>query len=161
MKHAAKLCLDPHTGRMRPRIDEDAEQEVIVEWLERRGVEFHHSPNGGARPSKVDKAGRRFCVEGQKLKRLGTRPGFSDLIILDPPPKWSPKECAPTCIGCDEGEPSMMGCQRPPMGAFIEMKALDGDATPDQVAFMKRREAQGWPCCIARGANVAIAFLTE
>lgn len=135
-KRAVKLCLDPHTGRMRPRIDEDAEQEVVVQWLERRGVECHHSPNGGARPSKIDKKGNRYSVEGQKLKRLGTRPGFSDLIILDPPPKVP-------------GAP----------GAFIEMKALDGDATEEQLAFMRRREAQGWPCCIARGANVAIAFL--
>jgi len=138
MKRAVKLCLDPHTGRMRPRIDEDAEQEVVVEWLERRGVEFHHSPNGGARPSKVDKNGRRYCNEGAKLKRLGTRPGFSDLIILDPPPKLP-------------GAP----------GAFIEMKALDGDATEDQVKFLERRAAQGWATCLARGANVAIAFLTN
>ena len=62
MTRPAKLHMDPHNGRMRPLIPEDAEQEVVVQWLERRGVEFHHSPNGGARPSKVDKKGNRYSV---------------------------------------------------------------------------------------------------
>lgn len=55
---------------------EDSEQFLVVDWLRRHNILFHHSPNGG----------KRHITTAMRLKRQGTQPGFPDLIILDPPP---------------------------------------------------------------------------
>lgn len=136
MAKIGELAKDPHTGRMRVKVSEDDEQEVVVQWMEIRGLEFYHIPNGAALKSKVAKNGVRFSPEANRMKRLGVRKGISDLLILTVPPR---RPTAP--------------------GAWLEMKMIDGSAEPEQRHFSERRRAQGWPVCIARGANEAIAFL--
>ena len=64
--------------RKRPRYIEDKIQEACVMWF---GYAFpkltpllHHSPNGGYRNAR----------EGAKFKKMGTRAGFPDLLLLLP-----------------------------------------------------------------------------
>lgn len=136
MAKIGEMVKSKYSGRFELKISEDEEQFVVVEYLQRRGWEVHHSPNGGKRPSKVDVKGRTYSNEGKKMQKLGTLPGFHDLIILDPPPKFP-------------GSP----------GTFIEMKTLDGCATEEQKDFKDRRLRQGWKSEICFGASHALAFL--
>lgn len=60
------------------RYREEKLQEACVRWFDLAHGEFrlllHHSPNGGA----------RTAYEGAAFKRMGTRAGFPDLILLVP-----------------------------------------------------------------------------
>lgn len=136
MAKIGELAKSKYTGRMELKLKEDDEQFVVVEYLQRRGWEVHHSPNGGKRPSKVDGKGRTYSNEGKKMQKLGTLPGFHDLIILDPPPKFPASP-----------------------GTFIEMKMIDGSASKEQKEFGERRKRQGWQVCICYGAKHALDFL--
>lgn len=136
MAKIGEIVKSRFSGRFELKVSEDEEQFVVVEYLQRRGWEIHHSPNGGKRPHKVDKKGTRYSNEGKKMQKLGTLPGFHDLIILDPPPKFP-------------GAP----------GTFVEMKTIDGSASKEQKEFKERRIQQGWKAEVCYGANHALAFL--
>lgn len=43
---------------------------------------FWAVPNGGNRPDIITKNGRKFSLEGARLKAEGVRPGVADLMIL-------------------------------------------------------------------------------
>ncbi len=43
---------------------------------------FFAVPNGGERVAKVDAKGRRFSLEGKRLKAAGLRPGIPDVFNL-------------------------------------------------------------------------------
>lgn len=49
-----------------------------------KGWTWHHPPNGGERPAKWIK-GRRISIEGGRLKRMGARPGVSDICLHKSP----------------------------------------------------------------------------
>lgn len=61
-----------------PGIDEETDQILFVNWVNRHYPEqapcLHHSPNGGYRDPRT----------GQRMKLMGTRPGFHDLILFYP-----------------------------------------------------------------------------
>ena len=77
---------------------EQALQITCVEWLallEAQGrLMYAHVPNGGARSAS----------EGSRLKKMGVRPGFPDLILIFPGGR----------------------------SAYVEMKAGTGKLSPDQ-----------------------------
>lgn len=60
------------------RYSEERLQEWCVKWFDLAHPELrlllHHSPNGGA----------RTAYEGKAFKRMGTRAGFPDLVLLLP-----------------------------------------------------------------------------
>lgn len=47
-----------------------------------RGAIFWATPNGSSRKQKTGKNGRKFSLEGKRLKDEGVKPGVSDLMIL-------------------------------------------------------------------------------
>lgn len=122
---------------------EDEEHETVADWLTAKGVEFHHSPNGGKRPqsTKEGKDGKpiTYSVEAQKLKRMGTKAGFPDILIIDRPPRYPE---AP--------------------GAVVEMKRRKGGTlSADQKKMLGKFAARGWRTFVAKGADQAIAWLQE
>lgn len=68
----------------------------IVEWFNLQYPELadklHHSPNGEVRPSKtyINKRGetKRYCPSGQRLKKMGTKAGFPDLVLFHHREVW-------------------------------------------------------------------------
>ncbi len=57
-------------------VTEETDQIILVNWFKKEYGEaaaerLHHSPNGGHRSKKT----------GAKLKMMGTRPGFPDLVL--------------------------------------------------------------------------------
>jgi hypothetical protein len=56
--------------------EEDHEQSVVVDWLDRHGVLFTAVPLGG----------KRNVITAARLKRLGAKKGVPDILIFDPPP---------------------------------------------------------------------------
>jgi hypothetical protein len=56
---------------MQIKSSETAEQEVVVEYCELKGIPIVHIPNEG----------KRSIVTGATLKRMGLRKGFPDLFV--------------------------------------------------------------------------------
>jgi len=46
---------------------------------------WFHVPNGGERPAFINNKGKRVSFEGSRLQRMGTRPGVSDILLVEPP----------------------------------------------------------------------------
>lgn len=63
-----------------PGINEESDQILIVNWFNRTYPELahklHHSPNGGYRDKRT----------GHRMKLMGTKPGFHDLVLFHPRP---------------------------------------------------------------------------
>lgn len=61
-----------------PGIDEESDQILFVNWVNRTyphlAQKLHHSPNGGYRDKRT----------GHRMKLMGTKPGFHDLILFHP-----------------------------------------------------------------------------
>jgi len=55
---------------------EDAEQQVVVQWLELHRLHYTHVPNGGW----------RHVATARRLKALGVKAGVPDLLIFERPP---------------------------------------------------------------------------
>lgn len=120
--------------------DEESEQARVVEWAgyiryksERLSDYLHHSPNGGRRPTKTDAKGNTYCPEGAKLKRMGTRKGFLDLIL-----------------------PIARGGH---IGLLIEMKAKNGRTSTEQKHEIPRMQGEGYQVHVCYSANEAIQVL--
>lgn len=77
-----------------------------------------HPPNGGERPSFVDEKGRRYCPEGEKLKRMGAREGVLDLCLAIP--------------------------KRGFTGLWIEFKSKNGVWSAEQRAFRTLMQEHRW-----------------
>lgn len=117
--------------------DEESEQARVIEWAkhipyksEKLADYLHHSPNGGQRPTKTDNNGNVYCPEGAKLKRMGTRKGFLDLIL-----------------------PIARGGH---IGLLIEMKAKRGKTSPEQKKEILRMQGEGYQVHVCYSANEAI-----
>lgn len=95
-----------------PGTDEETDQILFVNWVARTYPEIapclHHSPNGGYRDSRT----------GQRMKLMGTRKGFHDLILFHPVP--------------------------PHAGLVIEMKLGTGRLTREQQEWIHRYRACGF-----------------
>jgi hypothetical protein len=92
---------------------------AYVEWCGLAAHTFpelaaiYHIPNGGARPYRVSAKGKRYSVEGEKLKRMGVKAGVWD-YHLPVARVW-------------EGVPYM--------GVWIEFKSKDGRLSKEQKEF--------------------------
>ncbi len=121
-----------------PPPTEDAEQTTVVAWLEIFGIRFFHVPNGEARTAKTDRRGNRYSPAGQRLKKLGAKPGVPDIVIIDPPPRYPDSP-----------------------GTVVEMKRTKGSkTTDDQKQWLADFGERGWQTAICKGADVAIDYLT-
>ena len=65
---------------IQPGQSEEQDQILLVNWFARTYPQqapcLHHSPNGGERSART----------GHRMKLMGTRPGFHDLILFWPVP---------------------------------------------------------------------------
>jgi hypothetical protein len=126
---------------------EEGEQVTVVEYLELKKrqhgerLRWHHSPNGGLRPSRVDGKGVRFSNEAKKLKAMGTSPGFPDLIVflLDK--------------SMVRGEVFIVEMKRP--------KAHPSATSEEQHGWLDFFKAMGYRTRVARGAGEAIEMFKE
>jgi len=69
-------------GRRSPPPKEFQTHCAIADLLRRwamPGWIWTHFPSGEARPSAIDKKGRRYSPTGQRLARMGLNPGWPDL----------------------------------------------------------------------------------
>ena len=80
-------------------------------------INAFHVPNGGSRSSKIIN-GKRVCLEGIKLKKMGAKAGVSDWIILEPRGKYH--------------------------GACIELKSPTGRLSDSQSYFLERCSLSGY-----------------
>lgn len=112
---------------------EAREQSLVIVWSHKRAVRelmpalrwLHHSPNGEKRDIRT----------GNKLKALGVKPGFPDLIL-----------------------PARAGDSP---GLIIEMKSDTGRASDAQKEWIEHFKAQGWETAIARSSSEARTILCE
>lgn len=106
---------------------EDAEQLLVVFWLDRKGLLYHASPNGGV----------RNVITAARLKRLGCKRGFPDIMVFDS---------------------TMHGHK----GLAIEMKRVKGSHTePDQLRWQRDLTERNWRAVVCHGAAEAIEVLTQ
>lgn len=74
-------------GTRAPPASEFAVHCMVADTLRRwasPGWIWFHPPNGGARPAFVTSKGRRVSSEGERLARMGVKPGVSDIILIAP-----------------------------------------------------------------------------
>ena len=115
---------------------EEQEQAAVIEWRDLMAVQFPaledliHIPNGGLRSKS----------EAVRFKRLGVRPGVSDLFLPEPVGKYH--------------------------GLWVEMKRQEGGKlSPAQKDWLDRMNRKGYLAVRANGAEeaceVIYKYLTE
>lgn len=110
---------------------EEQEQNILAGWLDSRLVRWCHVPNGG----------QRNHIVGAKMKRQGVKRGVPDVLIFTPPPPLNQA-----------------------VGTAVELKRRGKHFTkprPEQLDWLRGLRECGWHTIIARGADDAIAKLTE
>lgn len=109
---------------------EEEEQMAVVGYLEALGYLYHASPNGG----------KRHIVTAMKLKRLGCKPGFPDIMVFEP----------------------IMHNGTVTPGIAIEMKRLKGGKVePEQAQWIAKLSSRGWYAKVCCGAEEAIQFIGD
>nr|DAM90102.1 MAG TPA: Nuclease [Bacteriophage sp.] len=115
------------TGKRRrhPGHAEDDLQMQCVRWFRLQFPQLsrllHHSPNGG----------RRDAREGARFKKMGTQPGFPDLILLVASQDYH--------------------------ALLIELKTRTGRQQDSQKDYQKRVEAQGYKYVVVRSLQQFMA----
>jgi len=112
---------------------ENQEQKMLCDWMTCHGLLYAHVPNqsGG-----VGEASQRAITQA-KLKRIGLKPGFPDLLVFDAPPS------------CPQY-----------VGVAIELKRRKGSkASLLQLCWLEDLERRGWAARVCHGADDAIAWL--
>ena len=115
--------------RIKP-LSEDKIQEYVVAWLDShtdrygRPFIFTHIPNGG----------KRSLEYAMKLKRMGLRKGWTDIIIM---------LYSPYGFGC------------------LELKTSKGVISPEQQAFADECHYRGIPHAFAYGYKEAIDIIKK
>lgn len=100
---------------------------------------LYHIPNGGARPHSVNKQGRRYSVEAQKMKRMGTKPGVWDYHL--------------PVARCWDG--------RLYAGVWIEFKSDEGRISEEQKEWCKLMKAQGYLLMVFEDWEDAKMFVVD
>ena len=99
---------------------EDAEQEAVVEYCDLLHIPIVHIPNEG----------KRSLSYAARMKRMGLRSGFPDLLV-----------------------PLARGKYH---GLFIEMKYGKNKTTKEQKEWLERLSAEGYACAVCYNAAEAI-----
>ncbi len=115
------------------KFTESREQSRVVVWSHKKTVRdlmpslrwLHHSPNGE----------KRDVITGSKLKSMGVKPGFPDLILPVRSGKYP--------------------------GLVIEMKSATGKLTDEQSTWLNHFANEGWATAVARSAQAARGILCE
>lgn len=102
------------------RPSEDDEQIAVIEYCEMMHIDAVHIPNEG----------KRSVSYAVRMKRMGLRSGFPDLLFPYP----------------------RMGYH----GLYIEMKAQGGKLTADQKKWLAKLNARGYCARVCVGADEAI-----
>lgn len=110
---------------------------LVVQWLNAKGVYFHHSPNEA----------KRSVQQWAMLKRLGMVSGWPDFTIPGNP-----------SIGLELKKakvPSVRG------GSFKGTMTGGGKVSPEQTECLRRLSELGWTTYVAYGASEAISWLEK
>lgn len=110
---------------------EDAEQEALFEWAELMKGRYPEL----CMMAHVANEGKRSQSYGAKLKRMGMKRGFPDITLPAPRGNYH--------------------------GLYIELKALDGTPSDDQLWWLDKLTEQGYKAVLAYGAGEAIEIITR
>lgn len=116
-------------GGKKMKHDEDELQIACVKWFSMQYPKLskllHHSPNGG----------RRNAREAARFKKMGTRAGFPDLILMYPAKGFH--------------------------GLCIEMKTATGRQQATQKEWQKQLESVGYKYELCRSIEAFIAITKD
>lgn len=104
------------------RPTEEQEAFFLASWLELNKVFFIHVPNEG----------KRSRWQGQRLKRMGMRPGACDFLIFDPPPAYPGYK-----------------------GVAIELKRVGEKPRENQYQFLEEMAKRSWKVFWSEGGEEA------
>ena len=113
------------TVKYKAELPEDIEQRMVFDWAEVMETRYpclslmYHVPNEG----------KRSKATGAKLRRMGLRPGVSDI-------------CLPVARGGFHG-------------LYIELKAVGGKPTPAQLRFLDGVSREGYFAVLCVGHEAA------
>lgn len=102
---------------------ESGEQEAVIEYCDLMHIPAVHVANEGKRSKSY----------GAKLKRMGMRKGFPDIIVFRAKGKYH--------------------------GLAIEMKYDKGKTTKDQEDWLRTLSSEGYACAVCYGADEAIKII--
>ena len=104
---------------------EEAEQIAVIEYCDLLGIPITHTANEG----------KRSVAYGARLKRMGLRPGFPDLLITRARGGYH--------------------------GFAIEMKYGKNKPTPDQIEWLRRLSSEGYATAVCYTATDAINLIEK
>ena len=104
---------------------EESEQIAVVDYCNIKGIPIIHIPNEG----------KRTKAYGGKLKRMGMKPGFPDLLILVARGRYH--------------------------GFAIEMKFGSNKPTPSQREWLSRLSREGYATSVCYSADEAIRLINK
>lgn len=104
-------------------ITEDSEQVAVVQYCELMGIPVTHTPNEGKRSKSY----------GAKLKKMGMRKGFPDLLVTRARGGYH--------------------------GLAIEMKVGNNKPTEDQKWWLRKLASEGYKTAVCYGADEAIGVI--
>lgn len=113
----------------------------LVAVLEEAALDYHHSPNGE----------RRTREGAGRLRRMGTQPGFPDLVILTPPPARPGSPGAAIEMKAPERRPARPISQPWAPSCFSDA----------QRRWLERLQSLGWAVSVAYTAEDAVAWLAD
>lgn len=113
--------------RAKPRKLEEGLQKTCADWLNLKGYLWWHTPNAGGGYGTTPGARAGYMA---KMKRLGTKPGVPDIMIL-----------------------------RNGTLYMAELKAPKGVVSDEQKRFMLRAESEGAVCAVVRSLEQLQALL--
>lgn len=105
------------------KTSETAEQITVAQYLEAKGICYIHVPNEG----------KRSLAVARILKAMGLKPGFPDLLILEPQGQYH--------------------------GLAIEMKTKTGKVSKNQATWLRQLRKKGYAAYVGRGADQAIEII--
>jgi len=131
---------------------EEQEMMALAGWLDAINALWVHPANESKRPTRerMTKGGNvvRYCPQGQRLKRMGMKPGIPDVLIFSAPLSgWN-----------WEIERNHTGIK----GVAIELKRKDkslGRLSDNQAQWISALRECGWLCNAFYGADAAIDYL--
>jgi hypothetical protein len=118
------LCKE--FGKDNPYLGSEEQLQIVTENFLLQFAIFDvcsfHVPNGGERKSKVNSKGKRYSLEGKRMKAQGVKPGVSDRLILKPF--------------------EVMGVSF--AGMIIELKVSGGVVSENQIKFLNEMYQSGF-----------------
>ncbi len=124
---------------MTARISEHEHQALLVQWARINKIRwpelewFHAIPNGAKLPFTKNARGQRYSPQAQRLKKEGLTSGIPDTCLPVPRAMFH--------------------------GLYMELKAEDGEPTPEQINCIRFLNSHGYFACICYGFDDAVRVL--